>query len=252
MHVLLASQGVRWEEISDARLAGEHPENRLKELVAARPRVCWILIGASERIQRWIAAAGVPALILGSCAPTLGLPHVDVDYGATGWHAAGMMLTHGHSAVGLVLPPEPLPGDLACRDSFCRYIGLRAKSIKVIEVTLTASTDQFKRAIARLFAGDRRPTAVLSMRPAGTIALIMTALELGLRIPRDISIISRDTHSMLEAALPDLTRYRNSPMKRATRAFNIARNLLAGRPVTNKQILLTPTFVRGSTLGPAP
>jgi DNA-binding LacI/PurR family transcriptional regulator len=84
------------------------------------------------------------------------------------------------------------------------------------------------------------------------VAAYTQVLALGFAVPRDISVISRDTHPLINAALPQLTRYSASPLKHATIAVRAAQAILAGSAGRPRPRLVSPQFVAGTTLGPAP
>jgi DNA-binding LacI/PurR family transcriptional regulator len=73
-------------------------------------------------------------------------------------------------------------------------------------------------------------------------------IELGLRIPDDVSLVSRDTHAVLELGIPELARYRSPTLKLAAHTVRLTQALLAGQVVSYKPHLIIPTFVPGSTL----
>ncbi len=249
MHALLANRGIQWEEMRDAKLASAKPEKRLREIVARRPQMCWILFSTPAPVQRWFASEGLPAIVVGSSPPGLELPSVDIDFAAVGRHAAGAILGRGHRRVALIIPENAMPGDAACRDGFLKYVAARRmEGVTVTEVAAPSQSGAFRARVEALFRGEARPTAVLSMRLANTLAFYVHALEAGRRIPRDVSVVSRDTHPLLEAALPELTRYGASTFKLATRAVRLASHLLAGRRLPAKPSLVTPAFVAGGTL----
>ncbi len=249
MRALFAGRGIQWEEVRDAKLAAAKPERRLAEIVARRQGVCWILFSAPAPVQRWCAEERLPALVVGSAPPGLTLPSVDVDFRALGRHAAGAMLARGHRRLALIIPESPMPGDTACRDGFREYVGQRGGAeVSVVEVTAGERAEVFKARLDAVFGGALRPTAVLGMRSANTLAFYVHALERGWAIPRDVSVVSRDTHPLLEAALPALTRYGASTTKLATRAVRLAGHWLAGRRVPAKASLVTPAFIAGGTL----
>jgi DNA-binding LacI/PurR family transcriptional regulator len=204
-------------------------------------------------LQQWFAAARVPTLVLGTCAPGVTLPSVDLDFRSVGWHAAGMLARHGHRAVTLVLPAAPQPGDLACRDGFLEYFArLRRPGTRVNELAVATPVP---RAITRLrytLTGPQRATAVFVMREASAVAAFTQILALGLAIPREVSVISRDTHPLIDAALPQLTRYGTSPLRQATLAIRAAQAILTGRAGRLRPRLVAPQFFAGATLGPAP
>jgi hypothetical protein len=252
MHVEFASRGVRWEVIFETRLGGAQPFPRLEQLVAARPNVCWILFAATEPIHRWFAARQLPTVVVGSKIPGLNLPATDLDYAGLGWHAAGMFVRYGHRRIALVLPERPLPGDLVCRTRFVSYVEKRAPDVRVDDCRVPDDPAHGRAAIARLLGGPRRPTGVLSLRQGLTLAVLRHALGRGLRIPADLSLVSRDTHMLFESGFPELTRYSGSARKLASRAVRIALHLLAGRKAPARPSLVTPTFIPGSTLAACP
>jgi DNA-binding LacI/PurR family transcriptional regulator/biotin operon repressor len=250
MHAEFASRGVRWEAVLGTRMSSERPEARLRQLVASRPHVCWILFSVPETVQRWFAASGLPVMVLGSSPRTLKLPSVDLNYESVGWHAAGTLIRHGHKRIALILPAEPLAGDGACRAGFHRYLRQQTENVSVIEWHAPDRPERCRAKFAELLSAEQRPTALFSMRPALTIALIVQVMESGFRVPQDVSIISRDSHLLLETALPELTRYSSTAKTLALRAVKIAMKIIAGREVPPNPGFVTPIFVRGATLGP--
>lgn len=249
LRALVASRGIRWEEVRDAKLGGARPERRLAEIVGRRQGVCWILFSAPEPVQRWFAAGRRPALVVGSAPPGLALPSVDVDFRALGRHAAGAMLARGHRRLALIIPENPMPGDTACRDGFREQVARRGGAeVSVVDVTAGERADVFKARLDAVFGAAQRPTAVLGMRSANTLAFYVHALERGWAIPDEVSVVSRDTHPLLEASLPALTRYGASTTRLATRAVRLAEQWLAGRRVPAKASLVTPAFIPGGTL----
>jgi hypothetical protein len=248
MHAEFASRGIGWEVVIDRKLGGKLPERRLSRLVSARPKVTWILFGTRPPIQEWFVKAGVSAVVLGSCGPELGLPSADLNYEAVGWHAAGMVVRQGHNNIGLILPPDPLPGDRASRLGFLRYAERRAPTMKILDWHIPDHPGQRSIILNRLLSGPSRPTVLISLRPALTIAVVTQVLASGLRIPEDISIVSRDTHPLLDSALPHLTRYRSTFKQLAMRAVRLALGQLAGRQISPRPSLVTPTFFAGTTL----
>lgn len=252
MHIEFANRGVGWETVFETRLAGARPGRRLEQLVAARPHVCWILFAATEAMRRWFVARQLPTVVVGYSVPGLSLPSADLDYTGVGWHAAGMFARHGHRQIALLLPERPLPGDIASRDSFLRYFAQSAPEAQVLECRVPESPAQRRSMLDRMLTGPRRPTVILTQRQGLTLAVLRHALGLGLRIPADLSLVSRDNHPLFDAGFPELTRYSGSARKIALRAVRIAVQLLAGQKVPPRPSLVTPAFIPGTTLGPAP
>lgn len=246
------SRGFEWDHLLDHRLASPAGAARLRQLIAARRETCWVLHSCPARVQRAFAESGVPALVLGSCAPEIALPSVDLDFRSVGWHAAGMLARHGHRRIVLVLPAHPLPGDSACREGFVAYFARQAYAgARLTELTLTLPAPRHLSRLRSALEGSRRATAVFAMREANAVAVHAHILALGLAVPGDVSVVSRDTHPLIDAALPHLTRYASSPPRQAALAVRVAQALLAGRDGPPRARRVTPQFLAGATLGPA-
>ncbi len=251
MRAQFAVLGIGWEEIFDRSLGGRHPESRLASMVNGRHHVCWLLLGASATIQRWFEQAKVPVLVLGSCHAGVELPSVDVDYHAIGWHASGCLAKADHLRVALVLPHRALAGDLACQRGLTEYIGQREKPIEVIEVVAGPSRAGLLAKLDSLLAKTHRPTAIFCIHVEHVLMVLVHLLRAGWKVPQDISLLCRETHTSLDLGLPELTRYRSPAVKQARQAVRVAQSMLAGHHVPTKPHLIMPAFVPGGTLARA-
>ncbi|MDB6092741.1 MAG: transcriptional regulator [Verrucomicrobia bacterium] len=251
MRAQFAVQGIGWEEVFDRTLGGRHPETRLASLVHGRHHVCWLLVGASATIQRWFQQAKVPTLVLGSCHEGVDLPSVDVNYYAIGWHAAGCLTKNGHRCVALISPHRPLAGDLACLHGLTEYITQQDKRIAVIEVGAGPSRAGLLSTVDRLLAKGEPPTAIFCIHVPHVLTMLVHLLRSGRRVPQDISLLCRETHTSVDLGVPELTRYRSPVMKQAHHAVRIAQSMLAGHHVTTVPNLIMPAFVPGETLARA-
>lgn len=248
MHAEFARRGVRWEVVFEPRLSGTHPEGLLGPLVASRPDPCWILFAAPEPLHRWFAVRRLPTLVVGSCFPGIDLPAADTDYGAAGWHAAGVMVRHGHRRVAVVLPEQCLPGDTAARAGFHRHLAQHAPDVSVTDWSSPHDPGRRRAALDRLLTGPHRPTAVFTLGPALSFAAYLSAVSVGLRIPQDLSIIARDSHPFFDWTLPELTRYGSTATTLGRRAVRIVLRLLAGQNASTSPSLVMPAFLPGGTL----
>jgi len=252
MRARCASRGIRWEEVFDARLAGARPGPQLRRLVAGRRASCWVLLACGAPIQRWFAAAGVPTLVLGSCAPGVELPSNDVDFRAIGWHAAGRIIGLGHRRVTMLQPPRPLPGDLAAQDGFLAYAQQASVQVVVRVMPADGSRMLWGTRIRALLLSPNAPTAVFTTRVTHALGVIYHGFAAGRRIPADLSVVLGKSDLMLETALPEVARYRDVHLRQSALAMRVVEALLTGHSMSRKPTLFVPSFVAGATLGPAP
>jgi DNA-binding LacI/PurR family transcriptional regulator len=252
MHTRFAAEGIAWEEIFDAKVAGPHPEVHLQQLVAQRRNTCWILLASTARIQSWFVQSGAPTLVLGSCHPGVKLPSIDIDYRAVGWHAAGVMLQHGHRQLVLLLPSQPLAGDIACREGFLAYVARASCQTSLLEINAGESPQELRPKLNRVLNSPSRPTVIFSVKQHHALTTLLYLLERGYRVPQQVSLVMRDLHPLLGTALPGLTHYSRPTGQLVNRALRLAQALLSGRSVPARPNLVTPVFVPGQTLAQLP
>jgi DNA-binding LacI/PurR family transcriptional regulator len=248
MKAQFAVQGIGWEEIFDRRLSRRNPESRLHDIVRGRRHVCWLLISTSATIQQWFQQARVPTLILGSCHEGIVLPSIDVDYRAIGWHAAGCLAQSGHHQVALVTPQRPLAGDLACLHGISEYIQKLKKDITLVEITSGLNRAAFLKTVDRFLKSNQPPTAIFCFHASDALKILIYLLRSGIKVPKNISLLCRDTRPTIDLAIPELTRYRSPVLKQAHHAVRLAQSLLGGHQVPTKPRLIMPAFVPGETL----
>jgi DNA-binding LacI/PurR family transcriptional regulator len=249
---LFAAKGIRWDEINDPKLAGARPENRLARLTAARPGACWLLLASTAPIQRWFSQQPLPAMVLGTCHDGVALPSIDLDYRAVGWHAAGLMLQAGHRRLAVIQPEHPLAGDLACHAGFIAYCQNAHPEAAVTTLSVARNAAALRAALSRMLAPPSRPTALFTLWQPHSLTTLLHLLAGGRRIPADISLVARDLHPFMRQAWPDLAHYDRPMALLVGRALRLTQAMLTGRQPAVRFNPVTPRFLPGRTLGPAP
>lgn len=248
MRAQLATQAIGWEEVTDRSLAGNAPGKRLATLVHGRRRVCWLLVGCTAAVQRWFQAARLPTLVVGTCHEKVELPSVDIAYKAIGWHAAGVLCRHRHTRVALVTTQPVLAGDMECINGLRSYRPPGGQPLAVTVITAAAETSVLRSNLDRVFAGPDRPTAIMSTHVAPLLTALAHLLRQGYRVPEDVSLLCRVTEVIVDAGLPELTRYRNPVIKLAHQAVRMVNGLLAGNQISAVPCRIMPAFEPGATV----
>ena len=110
------------------------------------------------------------------------------------------------------------------------------------------SPQGLKKAINLALALRPPVTGILCGDGRQVTMLVSRLLNAGFKIPRDMSVISRDDDAILEYLTPGIARYRRSPRKFATKCAALLEAALAGtRP---RGVLLAPDFFKAESLGP--
>jgi hypothetical protein len=251
MHARFAASGIGWEEVFDKKLAGAHPEARMRQLVAGRRNTCWIMLASTAAMQEWFARFRLPALVLGSCHGDIALPSIDIDYRALGWHAAGVILQQGHRRLGLLTPARPLAGDEACLQGFCDYASQANLGVVLHRIEIGAESAVLRSKLDRVLKRGDRPTVLFCLLQRHVLTALLHLLERGAAVPREISLVARDLPAIMEQSWPDLAHYSQPTTQLVERALRMAKSLLAGRALAAQSVKIMPDFISGRTLGPA-
>ncbi|GAA5165224.1 LacI family DNA-binding transcriptional regulator [Amycolatopsis dongchuanensis] len=211
-----------------------------------------------------VVARGLPIVVIDGS--DLGhLPRVGIPDRKAAREIAAHVLGLGHRRVGVLvdrLVPDGAAGPVtparerAARDlvnkerlagyrSAFRSAGVSRRETTVIEAggfDYAAS-----RAAAAALLRDRSLTAVLAATDVLALATIDAATELGLRVPRDLSVTGFD--DIAEAAKADLTTVRQPLVEKGRQAARLLLDVIAGEQAT-AVTLPTELVVRGSTAPP--
>jgi LacI family transcriptional regulator len=222
------------------------PAHALEELAGRLVPAGWVILRSTPEMQRWFADQGLPAVIAGSVYPQVALSSVDVDYFAGCRHAAGRLLTAGHSRLGMVRPDTLLAGDLESVEGF----RAGAKAADVTEALHDATTPGVCACLEQLFANSPAPTALFVFHASHLLTVIGWLHRTGRRVPQDVSVLCRDDEPILEAVLPAPSRYTLNPLSFARKISRTVVGLVTDGGHQQRSRLL-PTFVRGETLAKA-
>lgn len=247
----LARAGLRLELIVNPASFSARPARALEELTARTPAAAWLIFGSREPMQRWFVKRQLPCLVVGSCSGNVALPSVDIDYRAVCRHAGGLFRSHGHRNPALVLPDSFTGGELDSELGFREAVNDKTEAtIQVIPHDGTAN--HICNLLEKVMRSSSPPTAFLVARGVHVLTVMSYFLRCGLRIPEDISIISRDDEAFLDHLTPAVARYTLEPAQYTRRISRIARQLAesVGQPL--RQSRLMPRFVSGETLAVSP
>lgn len=249
MRALLSERGLRLRVFHGPPYYANNPGSALQKLVTRNPHGCWIPMLATEAMQRWFSRARVPCIVAGSTYPGLDLPHRDIDHRAVCRHAAGLLLGMGHRRVALLMVKSRRAGDLESEAGFLDGIkGSRHADADAIVLYHEENVAGVAQATQRLLKLSPRPTALLVVHPYHYLALTSRLAEAGVRVPADISIISRDDDPFLSFLTPVPARYVANPHVMARHLLRPVLELLEGNPVSQRAEMIMPEFVRGESV----
>ncbi len=197
------------------------------------------------------AAGRIPTVVAGSREPVL--PHVDIVAGDDA-HGARLATEHliglGHRRIAHIAG-QGVVGELR-RHSFetvMREHGL-ARTAVVEQGDLTEEGGY--RAAVRLLSARERPTAVFAFNDIACVGALSAAEELGLEVPRDLSLVGYDNTYLSRLRHLWLTTVDNGGRHVGRHAARCLLDRLADPARAAETVLTTPALeVRGTSGPPA-
>jgi DNA-binding LacI/PurR family transcriptional regulator len=250
LRALLSERGCQLHVFSGAQYFQKDPAAALRKVTSQHPHGCWILTLSNESTQRWFERSALPCVVAGSVYAGLNLTFRDLDHRAICRHAAGILLGLGHRKVGLVMQKSRRAGDLESEAGF--FEGVKQSSHADAQVGVTyhdATVTSICHGLRRLMDQQPPPTALLVANAFHFVAVVTRLMQMGWKVPQDISVLSRDDDPFLSFILPAPARYLASPHTMAKTLLRPVLELLEGGVVTHRSIRIMPDFIKGDSLG---
>jgi DNA-binding LacI/PurR family transcriptional regulator len=253
MRALLSERGMRLRVFHGHHYFAANPGPSLQKLVTRNPHGCWILMLANETVQRWFSKNAIPCIVAGSTYSGLDLPFRDLDHRAMCRHAAGVLLGLGHRRLVMLTQKSRRAGDLESEAGFLEGVKLsRHEDAEAVVIYHEETVASVTHAVRRILKLQPAPTALLIVHPHYYLAVASRLAQSGVRIPEEISMISRDDDPFLSFIVPVPARYVVSPHLMAKSLLRPVLELLEGNATTQRASMIMPEFFRGESIaGPA-
>ncbi len=247
---ILAESGCRLRIIHHPRPARISPAPALQRLVERERPGCWILVRSNQAVQAWFARQRLSCVIAGSCHEGVDLPFVDLDYRAMCRHAATTLLRAGHRRIAYLTQKPDSAGDLRSEEGFLEGVkGFGAPEAKAGVVHHEADRTSVALAVRRVMSGPRPPTALFINQSYHYLTTCSVLAELGLRVPREVSLLCRDEDRFLDYLVPEPARYVEDSHLFARKLARITETLMRERPAKPPRVLLIPRLGPGASIG---
>jgi DNA-binding LacI/PurR family transcriptional regulator len=225
----------------------------LERLIAQHPGSCWVLALSNETVQHWFERKGLPCVVLGLPGDDVSLPAVAVDMQALGRHAAGELLRLGHRRLAVVVPHRKSPGVTAAIAGFVSAARVHGDDVAVESIEDdTERVDGVIRRVSRRVQGSKPVSGLLVLNPMVFLSLLTGLPEFGVRVSKEVSLITTHGDPFLSYVRPSAARY---TIAHATLARKLLRAVLqarAGATHRGGPVLVEPEYLRGQSVGPAP
>lgn len=246
---LLARRHLRLETETRVECYVRSPERALERLCREIQPDVWLLWRSTKTMQAWFHDRQHKHVVLGSAFDRAANPAVDLDHLATARHAAATFGRLGHRRLAVIVPDSKLAGDQGSVEGFCAGAAeYEGGPLRTDTITHDGTPAGVIQSVDRLLKLVPRPTAIFSAGGRQTIAIMTRLLELGIRVPREISVVSRDDDHALDFVSPSPARYFRPPIKFARGVFRQIERQLTLPSQENRTILILPDFQPKATV----
>lgn len=194
-----------------------------------------------------------PVVMLWEKAPIRGAMSVSDDDLSLGRMATGHLLQLGHKKVAAFLS-EPLTPNMRRRlagwEEAMRAAGQRHPENLLIDCSVKPGKDaivgSYEKLRRWLYQNDNRlpATGVFCLGWTGALGMLRALREVGLEVPRDVSILSHGGENRLcEFTNPALSVIQSDISEFASGALGLIKEVCLGHTPSETDILLTPTLI---------
>ncbi|GEM_PF-1062464 len=244
----LGSVGYRFEFEHRPSVFNRWLPEELERLTGLPDTAAWLLLCATEQMQRWFAGQSIPCMLSGRAVDGAPLSSIFADQQAVGRHAAGLFYQRGHRELAYFIAEFTSVDDRLCAEAFvqeAQRLGARAKII-----THTGNASSVRAALNQLRCRDPRPTGFFSRSPEHCVTILCHLQSIGVHVPEHASIIAGWDDQFLQYTVPEITRYRVDGAKIGCKAATILLDLIRHGSGKLRTVPVVPVFVSGETLGP--
>ena len=198
------------------------------------------------------ASADIPIVAIDPHTGRADLPTVESDSFTGAREATQYLIDLGHTRIGFIAGRPDLRS-AALRDAGYRR-ALSDAGIPYDESLVRVG--HYVRQVSReqahsLLSSPNRPTAVFAANDLSAIATLQAAAELGLEVPRDLSVVGFDDIPEAAHFSPPLTTVRQNFAEIGRRAVDLLLSELSGGAGQNHDQIRPELVVRASTAPPA-
>jgi LacI family transcriptional regulator len=148
---------------------------------------------------------GVPIVLVDSYAPSLPFDGVVIDNTPAARIAVEYLIKQGHTKIGLIGWNDESPPSVRERKAgYCQALqehGIEHKFIQPSGLNRENGSD----ALQQLLGRHPEVTAVFACNDASALGVLSGAREMGLVVPRDLSVVGFDNIAMASQIVPSLT-----------------------------------------------
>jgi len=194
---------------------------------------------------------GIPFVQIMTRIPGLNAPTLSVDNELGGYIATRHLIELGHTNIGFIDTDIPFYEEISRRQQgFTRALLSLEKPVDLEKLSVTCGNlidiDCARESAKKMLMNNKKITAVFAPTDHAAIGTINACLELGKRVPEDISVIGFDDIDLAHyQIMRPLTTISQPKQEQGHVAFEMIEQLIKGEQIENK--VIKPTLIERTT-----
>lgn len=223
-------------------------KNAVRRMLENKVRGVAIMTSQFDRtLETQLIQQNVPIVALSSPPAGKGRSYIGIDYEHGLSQAVRHLYDLGHRSIALATGPLNQVSAQAHKDAVVGAMkNLGLKPFRIIEGDHRPESGA--RAAKELLQGAQRPTAIFCGNDRMAIGAIGAVLDLGLRVPQEVSLVGSDDTWIARYSYPPLTTVRIPRDALGSLAFEALTRMLSKKTRRGAEYVLeTQLIIRGST-----
>lgn len=211
--------------------------------------IIFVAVGVSHEHIQMLQARKLPVVVVDREIPGVNVSTVITDNQKGGWLATNHLIELGHRRIACIAGPNNLTPSAARVTGYQQ--ALKAHNIELNETLILRGDFQYQsgyRLMKQLLENKTVPTAVFACNDLMATGALCAAVEMGFRVPEDISIVGFDDIDLASYTTPPLTTIRQPKYEMGVFAVGLLLDQIKDtNPKPERHILDTELVTRKSS-----
>jgi DNA-binding LacI/PurR family transcriptional regulator len=198
-----------------------------------------LLLRVPRVVREFFDRRRLPAVVFGNVEDHINLPCIDRDQRAIGERLIEFLSSKGHQRLGLMMMDTWNPGDNHLVHGIQQAMSVaNLPSAGLTIQSMAEEPAMIQALVTRIASLSDRPTALICRSDTIAIESITALEQLGLRVPRDIAVVSIGNDSpALQQVRPSITAMTNNHEVRGRLAGELLMSMYRGQESANRRIV---------------
>lgn len=226
-------------------------EANLRNFTKHEKPAAWVLFNCHPETQRWFAAQGLPAVVMGLPDTESGLPGIDACHPEAVSHAMARLRKIGHAPekIAFLNSDLQMPAVEGMDRAFLAAGGLPENIFRH-----PVEDEAFRAAIIeqseRIFTKGGFTAVIADWAHTGLFFLTYNAIVKGRPIHRELSMVCIFDDAAVNMITPEIARYERSNDRYASAVVRLTLQAVKGVSAKRKCLRVFPNLIPGDTLFP--